>query len=97
MKMDNNTSNMITLKCFCCGKEEYIVGEGNIEIALDLINVVNQSSFKYTFDMNRGRTLLFCSEECRKKMINKNGTYKARCGYKSKNANDKMETWLNGL
>lgn len=74
--------NMVTLKCFCCGKEEHMVGEGSVNMALDLINVINQSSFKYVLDFNRHRTLVFCSEECRQKMISKKGVYKARCGYK---------------
>lgn len=73
---------VVTLKCFTCGKEESVLIDGNITMAVDLMNVTRNTSFGTVLDMNKGRTLVFCSEECRCKSLTKKGTYKVKCGYK---------------
>ena len=56
--------NIITLKCFHCGKEKNVLIDGQITFGFELYNIENNSGMLGCIDLNRGRTLIFCNDQC---------------------------------
>lgn len=51
--------NIITLKCFHCGKEKDVLIDGQITFGFELYNIANKAGMLGCIDLNRGRTLIF--------------------------------------
>ena len=73
--------NIITLQCFHCGKEKTIEINENITFAFQLACIANQAGMYGHIDFNRGRTLVFCNEECMNAHKTKRGTIRVRPGF----------------
>lgn len=73
--------NIITLKCFHCGKEKDVLIDGQITFGFELYNIANKAGMLGCIDLNRGRTLIFCNDQCMNAHKTKKGSIRVRPGY----------------
>lgn len=77
--------NMITLKCFHCGKKQDVFYDGSISFAFQLINIANKAGMVGVVDNYHNRVVVFCNEECLNAEKTKKGTIRLRpIGVKNK-------------
>ncbi len=77
MKQEADVEN-ITLVCWQCGARKGIRVEAPPQFAMELAVMANDAGWKGVLDLNRHRSLVFCSDDCRKKALKKDGTYRKR-------------------
>ncbi len=72
--------NEMTLRCFNSKCNKVITFEINRlpEFGIDLMNITAKVGWVSALDLPHSRTLVFCSDECRKKSQTKIGGYKLR-------------------
>lgn len=75
--MDNQVYN-ITLVCFNCGEKKDILVSRPPQFAFELADMANQGGMYGVIDMQHGRSLVFCNEECANKQKTKSGSYRVR-------------------
>ena len=76
-----NMENIVTLKCFHCGKTKEILINGTIEFSFELYDIANKAGMLGCLDFNRNRAVVFCDEGCKNAHITKRGTIKVRPGF----------------
>ena len=63
----------IALKCCTCGKTEPVTVEHKPECSFEFYKIVQDAKWTPVLDLNFGRTLCFCSLECRDMQMTKKG------------------------
>ena len=66
------------LMCWTCGKTKPIVTDGPPKFALDLLVWAKEAGWVGAMDFEHSRTLVFCCDDCRKRAIKKDGTFRLR-------------------
>lgn len=67
-----------TLVCWHCGEEASIEIPRQPQFAFEVAQMANHIGWVGAIDMNRHRTLVFCSEECSEAEKTKAGNYRLR-------------------
>lgn len=75
---------IITLRCCTCGSAIQVEVNRAPEFSFELYDVAKQAGWKPAIDLNFGRTLVFCSDECYKAQLTKEGHIRKRLVHKSK-------------
>ena len=73
--------NIITLKCFHCGKTKEVAINGDIQFAFELYQIANDAGMFGVIDSYRRRSLVFCDKKCLETHKTKKGAIRARAGY----------------
>lgn len=68
----------ITLECCTCGKAIDVDISKPPVFGFELYDIAKNANWFPILDMNYGRTLIFCCEECMKKQLTKKGTIRKR-------------------
>ena len=68
----------ITLKCWSCGKTKNILVNQPPQFAYKLASIAHESGMYGVIDMNHGRSLVFCNEECANNQKTKKDTFRLR-------------------
>lgn len=76
----------ITLCCCTCGKQKEALVAKPPMFAFELYKIAEEAGWHAILDMNYGRALCFCSEECKKKQFTKAGTIRKRLIHWPKNS-----------
>ena len=71
----------ITLKCWTCGKEKSVDVEYPPDFAFELAGYAQKAKWLGVIDMDNHRSLVFCSNECMKKALKKDGSFYKRAPY----------------
>lgn len=64
---------IITLKCCTCGEEIHVEVNREPAFGFELLDIASKAGWSPAMDLNFGRTLIFCSEECYKAQLTKRG------------------------
>lgn len=78
---DKLMENIVTLKCFHCGKTKKVVIDGEIHFSYELYDIANKAGMLGCIDWARKRALVFCDEKCKNAHLTKSGTIKIRPGF----------------
>jgi hypothetical protein len=65
-----------TLVCWSCSNKVFVSGVRHPQYAMDLVVITNKVGWVGVIDLNRSRTLVFCSDECKKAAKTKKGWYR---------------------
>jgi len=68
----------VTLICWSCGAKKHGSVARLPEFAFEVAAMADAAGWMGCFDLNRGRTLVFCGEKCRDTQITKAGLFRAR-------------------
>ncbi len=68
----------ITLRCCTCGEEKDVVVNQAPTFGFEIFQITKEAGWYPVLDINYGRTLCFCGEECMKKQLTKAGTIRKR-------------------
>jgi hypothetical protein len=77
MEREGNMSNFNLICWSGCGKTQGVNGP-HPTLGLDISEATQAVSWKSIFDMDRGRVLVFCSDECVQKAMKKDGSIRLR-------------------
>ena len=75
---------VITLRCCTCGNAVQVELNRKPEFGFELYCVALKAGWKPAIDLNFGRTLVFCSDECYKAQLTKGGYIRKRLIHKPK-------------
>lgn len=64
---------IITLKCCTCGKEIGLQVNRAPSFGFEIYQVAKDVGWNPVIDLNWNRTLVFCSKDCEKVQVKKNG------------------------
>lgn len=62
-------------------KRKNVLIDGQITFGFELYNIANNAGMLGCIDLNRGRTLIFCNDQCMDAHKTKKGTIRVRPGY----------------
>lgn len=65
--------SVIGLKCCTCGDTKIISVTRQLEFSFEFYSAIKEAAWFPVLDLNYGRTLCFCSENCYKKQLTKKG------------------------
>ena len=68
----------ITLQCCTCGEKLPVVVSSEPRFGFELYEIAGNAGWKPALDMNYGRTLVFCGDDCLKKQLTKGGLFRKR-------------------
>jgi hypothetical protein len=68
----------ITLVCWSCGKEAHFESNRRPDFGFELMQLASDANWKSYHDPIHGRILVFCTEDCAKSQMTKNGRFRLR-------------------
>lgn len=64
----------IQIVCAACGDARGIEVDGAPRFGVDVATYADAVGFQYVFDLNYGRVVIFCSDQCKDANVTKRGT-----------------------
>jgi hypothetical protein len=82
---------LATLSCWTCYQTVNIEVMGPPMFAFELVGWAKDVGWIGSIDMQRSRSLVFCSQECQCKALTKTGRFRARRPSKPQHSDDRTE------
>ena len=76
--MSDSSEVCFGLTCFSCGKTTPVIASRNPQFAFELAQAAIDVGMYGVFDLEHGRSLVFCNKQCADHQRKKNGQFRLR-------------------